>query len=68
MSLTDKTRTGLREMPSNAAWLLSRVLKPAESLGDAAESAATERPRPGPQVSAALIDATPARVTPSTCG
>lgn len=28
MSLSKQTRTGLREMPSNAAWLLSRVLKP----------------------------------------
>jgi colicin import membrane protein len=59
MSLTEKTRTGLREMPSNAAWLLSRALKPAEALGDAAESAATEVRDRGRQVSAALIDATP---------
>ena len=34
MSLSERTRTGLREMPSNAAWLLSRALKPAE-VGDA---------------------------------
>ena len=33
MSLSDRTRTGLREMPSNAAWLLSRALKPAEAVG-----------------------------------
>src|ERR671921_2559305 len=25
MSLAERTRTGLREMPSNAAWLLSRA-------------------------------------------
>ena len=25
MSLSEQTRTGLREMPSNAAWLLSRA-------------------------------------------
>ena len=39
MSLSERTRTGLREMPSNAAWLLSRALKPAEAVGTAAESA-----------------------------
>ena len=33
MSLSERTRTGLREMPSNAAWLLSRVLKPADAVG-----------------------------------
>ena len=27
MSLSEQARTGLREMPSNAAWLLSRVLR-----------------------------------------
>ena len=26
--MLERTRTGLREMPSNAAWLLSRALKP----------------------------------------
>ena len=31
MSLSERARTGLREMPSNAGWLLSRALKPAES-------------------------------------
>ena len=33
MSLSERTRTGLREMPSNAAWLLSRALKPADAVG-----------------------------------
>jgi hypothetical protein len=31
--LSERTRTGLREMPSNAAWLLSRLLQPAEAVG-----------------------------------
>ena len=40
MSLSDQTRTGLREMPSNAAWLLSKAtLKPAEAVGEKSESA-----------------------------
>src|SRR3954453_14223103 len=39
MSLSEWTRTGLREMPSNAGWLLSRAIKPAaETLADAGHS------------------------------
>src|SRR6185369_8110924 len=38
--LSEQTRTGLREMPSNAAWMVSRVLRPAESAGSATGSAA----------------------------
>ena len=52
MSLSEQARTGLREMPSNAAWLLSRALKPAEGMGDAARDR-------GRRASAALIDAAP---------
>ena len=59
MSLSERTRTGLREMPSNAAWLLSRALKPAESMGDAAHSATFEARDRGRRASAALIDAVP---------
>jgi hypothetical protein len=40
-------------MPSNAAWLLSRALKPAEALGDAAESATASAATGGAQVSRA---------------
>ena len=29
--LTDHTTTGIRELPSNTAWLLSRALQPAEA-------------------------------------
>ena len=31
--LTDHTTTGIRELPSNTAWLLSRALQPAEAAG-----------------------------------
>jgi len=59
MSLAQRARTGLREMPTNAAWLLSRALKPAEAVGSAAESAtATARDR-GREVTAAVLDAAP---------
>src|ERR1700761_20984 len=59
MTLVKQTRTGLREMPSNAAWLLSQMLKPAERVGDAAESAATGARDRGRRFSAAVVDAAP---------
>ena len=51
----ERTRTGLREMPSNAAWLLSRAVKPGEALGDAAADARDQ----GWKAAAAVVDATP---------
>ena len=51
----ERTRTGLREMPSNTAWLLSRALKPAETLGDAAASARDQ----GRKATAAVVDSAP---------
>ena len=59
MSLSERTRTGLQEMPSNAAWLLSRVLKPAEGVGTATESATAGLRDRRRKVSAAVIDAAP---------
>jgi hypothetical protein len=55
MSMFERTRTGLREMPSNAAWVVSRALKPAEALGDAASGARDQ----GRKVTAAVVDAAP---------
>jgi hypothetical protein len=43
-------------MPSNTAWLLSRALKPAEALRDAAAGARDQ----GWKVTAAVVDAAPA--------
>ena len=51
----ERTRTGLREMPSNAGWLLSRVMKPT----DAIEGAAAGARDMGREVTAAMIDAAP---------
>ena len=61
MSLSERARTGLRDMPSNAAWLLSRALKPAEAVGDAAESATAGARDRGREVTAAVLDAAPVR-------
>src|ERR1700753_4095416 len=59
MSLAKQTQIGLREMPANAAWLLSRMLKPAEQVGGAAESAAATARDRGRQFGAAVVDAAP---------
>jgi colicin import membrane protein len=50
-----RMRTGLREMPSNAVWIFSRALKPAEALGDAAAGARDQ----GWRATAAVVDAAP---------
>jgi colicin import membrane protein len=57
--LSERTRTGLREMPSNTAWMLSRVLRPTETVGSAAESAAAGARDRGRKVRATVVDATP---------
>ena len=65
MSLSERMRSGLKEMPSNAAWLLSRVREPVDSAGSATDSAkagARDRRR---KWSAALVDAAPAAATRS---
>jgi hypothetical protein len=59
MSLAEQAKTGLREMPSNGAWLLSRALKPAQSAGTAAESAAAGARDRARGMTAAVIDAAP---------
>jgi colicin import membrane protein len=55
----ERTRDGLREMPSNAAWLLSRVFKPTAAIGTAAESAAAGARDRGRKLGAAVVDAAP---------
>src|SRR4051794_37969000 len=59
MSLSERTRTGLREMPSNAAWLVSRVLNPADAVGTAAESVTAGARDRGRRVAATVVDAAP---------
>ena len=58
MSLSERMRSGLKEMPSNAAWLLSRVREPGDpgSATDSAKAGARDRRR---KWSAALVDAAP---------
>jgi DNA repair exonuclease SbcCD ATPase subunit len=59
MSLLGRAMTGLREMPSNAAWLLSQAIKPAEAVGSAAESTTAGARDRGRKLGAALLDAAP---------
>jgi chromosome segregation ATPase len=53
--MLERTRTGLREMPSNAAWLVSRFVKPAGAIGGAA-AGARDKSR---KVTAAVVDVAP---------
>ncbi len=59
MSLSKQASTSLRELPSNAAWLLSRIVKPVEAVGSAAGSASANARDQGRRVRAAVVDAAP---------
>jgi colicin import membrane protein len=52
--LSDQARVGLRELPTNAAWLLSRV-----QPGEVAGSAATQTRDTARKLKASLVDAAP---------
>ena len=57
--LSDQARNGLKDLPANASWLLSRALEPAEAAGDAAESAAADTRDRARKVKASVKDAVP---------
>ncbi|MDW5594136.1 hypothetical protein VSS74_07310 [Conexibacter stalactiti] len=57
--LSEQTRTGLRDLPNNAAWLLSRALQPAETAGNAAKGAAADTRDTARKVKASVVDAAP---------
>jgi chromosome segregation ATPase len=57
--LSEQMRTGLRELPSNAAWMVSRAFRPAGTVSSATESAARSARDRGRRVQAAVVDATP---------
>jgi colicin import membrane protein len=52
MTVFERARTGLREMPSNAAWLLSKAANPAEGAASGVRDQ-------GRRVTAAVVDAAP---------
>ena len=54
-SVLERTRTGLREMPSNAVWLMSQLTKPARAMGGAAGSVRDT----GRKMTAVVVDAAP---------
>ena len=59
MSLSERAKTGLREMPSNAAWLVSRALQPADAVGTTAGDARAGARDKRRSLSATVIDAIP---------
>jgi colicin import membrane protein len=56
---SEQARTGLSELPSNAAWLLSRALAPVEAAGSASGSAASGTQDRARKVGASVLDAAP---------
>jgi hypothetical protein len=59
MSLLVRMREGLRELPSNAAWLVSRLGASTDSVGTAAETAAARARDQRLRLSEAVADAVP---------
>ena len=59
MSLLKRMRVGLREIPSNAAWLVSRRRSSMDAVGTAAEAAAVRARDQGLRLSEAVSDAVP---------
>jgi len=59
ISLLKRTRIGLKEMPSNAVWLMSRALRPVDALQEAGGSAAASVRDQGRKIEAAVVDAAP---------
>lgn len=57
--LSEQLGTGLREMPSNAAWMVSRVFGPSGTVGSATGSAARSARDRGRKMQAGVLDATP---------
>jgi hypothetical protein len=45
MSLSERTRVAVKELPSNAAWLLSKALGPTESAAESAAAKARDQGR-----------------------
>jgi colicin import membrane protein len=59
ISLLERARTGLREMPSNAVWLMSRVLRPVDAIQEAGGTAAASVRDQGRKIGAGVVDAAP---------
>jgi hypothetical protein len=56
MSLSERARESLKEIPSNAAWLLSKAMGPTESAAESAASKVRDQSR---RLGAAVVDAAP---------
>ena len=57
--MLERTRTGLRDMPSNAVWLMSRALRPVDAIEEAGGSATASLRDQGRKIEAAVVDAAP---------
>jgi len=59
MSLLERARRGLRDMPSNTSWVVSQLRGPSETIGAAADEAASKARDQGRRFSEAVMDAVP---------
>ena len=59
MSLSELAQKGLRDLPTNAAWLFDRALGSSDSVGSAAEHVAARARDTGQRLSAAVVHAAP---------
>jgi hypothetical protein len=57
--LSVQARTGLRELPSNVGWLLSKAVQPVEDAGSTAESVASGTRDKARGITASAIDIAP---------
>lgn len=57
--LSDRARTGLKELPANTSWLISRVLQPIENGSSAAESAGSATRDRTRRFTASVLDSAP---------
>ena len=54
--LSEQMRTGVRELPSNAAWVVSQVVQPVERVGSAAGHTTAEARTRGRRIRAAVVN------------
>jgi hypothetical protein len=59
IQLLERARIGLKEMPSNAVWLMSHALRPVSEVPGVGGSAAARVRDQGRKVEAAVVDAVP---------
>jgi hypothetical protein len=66
MSLVERARRGIRELPSNADWAVSQLVGSRRTISAAADEAASKAREQGRRFSEAVMDAVPSGKTRSS--